>query len=100
MEVLLKGKAQYSWPPCTNLFRSAPFYIENIIYRFTKQATLIRRSTVLNLFRSAPFYIVNIIYHFTKQATLMWRSTVLSLTPQLVFPGLAKRYDASHTQKH
>jgi hypothetical protein len=30
-EVLLKGKAQYSWPPCTTLFRSAPFYIENII---------------------------------------------------------------------
>jgi hypothetical protein len=31
-ETLLKGKAQYSWPPCTNLFRSAPLYIENIIY--------------------------------------------------------------------
>ncbi len=24
-EVLLKGEAQYSWPPCTNLFSSAPF---------------------------------------------------------------------------
>jgi hypothetical protein len=30
-EVLLKGKAQYGWPPSTNQFRSAPFYIENII---------------------------------------------------------------------
>jgi hypothetical protein len=40
---------QYSWPPCTNLFRSAAFDIANIIYFFTKQATLMRRSTVLNL---------------------------------------------------
>ena len=31
-EALLKGKVQYSWPLCTNLFRSAPFYIENIIF--------------------------------------------------------------------
>jgi len=31
-EPLMKGKAQYSWPPCTNLLRLAPFYIENIIY--------------------------------------------------------------------
>ncbi len=32
-EVLLKGnKAQYGWPPCTNQFRLAPPYIENIIY--------------------------------------------------------------------
>ncbi len=27
-EVLLKWKAQYSWPPYINLFRSAPFYIK------------------------------------------------------------------------
>jgi hypothetical protein len=39
-ETLLKGKAQYSWPPCTNLFRSAPFYIENIIYIFNKTSYL------------------------------------------------------------
>ncbi len=33
-ETLLKGKArQYSWPPCSSSFRSAHFYIENIIYR-------------------------------------------------------------------
>jgi hypothetical protein len=30
-------------------FRSAPFYIENITASFTKQATLMRRSTVLSL---------------------------------------------------
>ncbi len=42
-EALLKGKAQYSWPPCTNSFRSASFDIANIIYYFTKQAPIIRR---------------------------------------------------------
>jgi hypothetical protein len=30
-EVLLKGKALYSWPLCTNKFRSATFYTENFI---------------------------------------------------------------------
>ncbi len=39
-EVLLKGKAQYSWPPCINQFRSAPFYIENIINLFYKTSYL------------------------------------------------------------
>jgi hypothetical protein len=39
-EVLLKGKAQYSWPPCTNQFRSTPFYIENIINLFYKTSYL------------------------------------------------------------
>jgi hypothetical protein len=32
MEVLMNGKAYYSWPPYTNQFRSAAFYIANIIY--------------------------------------------------------------------
>jgi hypothetical protein len=31
-EALLKGKAQYQWPPYTKNFRSAPFYTENFIY--------------------------------------------------------------------
>ncbi len=31
-EVLLKGKARYSWHPCTNQFSLTPTYIENIIY--------------------------------------------------------------------
>ncbi len=39
-ETLLKGKALYSWPPNTNLYRSAPFYIENIIYIFNKTSYL------------------------------------------------------------
>jgi hypothetical protein len=46
-EALLNGKAQYSRPPCTNLFRSAAFENENITYYLTKQATLMRRSIVL-----------------------------------------------------
>ncbi len=54
----MKGMGQYSWPPCTNLFRSAPFRVKILFIFFTKQAQLIRRSTV-------P-----------------------SLPPQLVFPGL------------
>ncbi len=41
MEVLLKGKAQYGWPPCTNKFRLAPFYNENIIKVFYKTSYLI-----------------------------------------------------------
>ncbi len=48
-EPLLKGTAQYSWPLCTNQCRSQPFHIENIVYLFTKQATLMRRSIVLRL---------------------------------------------------
>jgi len=39
-EALLKGKVLYSWPICTNLFRSAPFYIENIIYILNKTSYL------------------------------------------------------------
>jgi hypothetical protein len=35
-ETWLKEKAQYSWSPCTNLFKLAPFYIEYIIYIFNK----------------------------------------------------------------
>ncbi len=36
-ETLPKGKTQYSWPPCTNLFRLAVFDNTNIIYFFIKQ---------------------------------------------------------------
>ncbi len=39
-EVLLKGEAQYGWPLYTNQFRSAPFYIENIINLFYKTSYL------------------------------------------------------------
>jgi hypothetical protein len=47
MEPLLKGKIQYNWPPCTNLFKTAVFNIANTIYFLTSQAILMRRSTVL-----------------------------------------------------
>ncbi len=53
-EVFLNRISLYSLPPCTNQIRSAPFYIENIIHFFTKQAILMRRSTVLSL----PFHLV------------------------------------------
>jgi hypothetical protein len=39
-EALLKGKAQYSGPPCPDYFRSAGFYIENIIYLCFKTSYL------------------------------------------------------------
>ncbi len=39
-EPLLKGKAQYSWPPCTNLFRLVSFDIANIILLFHKTSYL------------------------------------------------------------
>ncbi len=54
-EPLLKGKAQYGWPPCTNQFRSVAFDIANIIYSFTKGVTVMRRSIVLSLL---PFQLV------------------------------------------
>jgi hypothetical protein len=59
-EVLLWRKAQYGWPHCTNLFRSALFILK--------------------------YYLL----FFYKKTTLMRRSTVLSLPPQLVFPDLAQ----------
>jgi hypothetical protein len=37
-ELLLKGMAQYSWPSCTNLFRSATLDIANMLY-FSKKKT-------------------------------------------------------------
>ncbi len=43
------GKAQYSWPPSPDKLRSAAFDNANIVYFFTKQATIMRRSTVLSL---------------------------------------------------
>ncbi len=42
-KLLLKGKAQYSWPPCTNLFTLDAFDIEKIIF----YKKIIRRLTVL-----------------------------------------------------
>jgi hypothetical protein len=53
MEPLLKGKAQYSSPPCPSKLRSAAFDTANIIYFFTKQATL--NEGVNNTEPSPPF---------------------------------------------
>jgi hypothetical protein len=39
-----------------------------------------------SLDKLAAFDIANIIYFFTKQVTLMRRSTIISLPLQLVFP--------------
>ncbi len=57
-EPLLKGKAQYGWPPYINWFRSAHFYNANIITSVSKQATLMRRSTVLS---SVSVYCLNLL---------------------------------------
>ncbi len=45
----MKGKDQYSWPPCTSIRSAALDIIAQIIFFFTKQVTLMRRSTVLSL---------------------------------------------------
>ncbi len=44
-----------------------------------------------SLYKTASFSIENVIYLFTKQATLMRRSSVLSHPLQLAFPGLPFR---------
>jgi hypothetical protein len=46
-EVLLRGKTQYSWPPCTNYFRSALFTLKILFSFFTQQATLMRKEVKL-----------------------------------------------------
>ncbi len=45
----LKGKAQYSLPPCACRFRSAAFDIENIIYFLSKLLTPLKRLTLQSL---------------------------------------------------
>jgi len=39
-EPSLKGKAQYSQPPCNSKFRATPFHCENIIYLYNKTSYL------------------------------------------------------------
>ncbi len=73
-ETLLKGKAQYSWLPCTNLFR-----LVFIIYFLTKQATLKRRSTVqsLPLQLGFPDILYNIIFFKLFQKLWPWKLKLL-----------------------
>ena len=66
-EPILKEKAHYSWPPETSLLRATSFDIANIIYFFTKQANLMRRSTILSVppppllvFPAFIHYIINL----------------------------------------
>jgi len=48
--LLTEGKVHYGSSPRTNKFRSAPFLNWNFFFSFlTKQANLMRRSTVLSL---------------------------------------------------
>jgi hypothetical protein len=56
-EPLLKGKAKYSLPPCNSKFRSAPFLLKIVLVFFTKQRTLMRRSTVLSLPLQLVFFV-------------------------------------------
>jgi hypothetical protein len=48
-EVLQKGKAQYSWPPVLANLDQLFFELRILFTSFTKEATLMRRSTVLSL---------------------------------------------------
>ncbi len=52
--IITKGMAKYSWPPCTNKFKSAAFDIKKIIYLLTQQATLMR-SPLTPLYLGFPF---------------------------------------------
>jgi len=80
-EVILKGKTQYSWPPCTNEFKSSHFYIENIFSFFTKQATLLRRSTVLSLSISKYSLVLPMLYqvHCPTKNGFLWQISPLDL---------------------
>ncbi len=53
-----------------------------------------------SLLRSAPLYIENIIYFFTKQVTLKRSFTVLCIPPQLVFPALRKGLNELNKDKY
>ncbi len=104
LPLLLKGKDQYNWPPCTNKFRSTAFYSENIIYLFYKTSYLNEevnctepfpfywrgKDSTINLLVLTSIYQLFFIYKrfytfFTKQAMLMRRLTVLS--PSLLLKG-------------
>jgi hypothetical protein len=57
---LLKGKAQYGRSPWTNLFRSAAFHSENIIFLCYETSYLKRRLTVLSLSVQLVFLVLTL----------------------------------------
>jgi len=84
-ESLLKGTTQCCWPPCTKQFGSTSFDIANMIYFYTKQATLMMRSTVLSLPLQLMFpdlvfivslwvYSCNWLIHLTNHCCLRFKA--------------------------
>ncbi len=57
-EALLKGKAQYHWLPCNNQLRSAEFILKILLTFVTKQANLLRGSTVLCFPPPVSYYLL------------------------------------------
>ncbi len=47
-EALLKGKAQYRWPPCTNQFRLVTIPIDNLIFLKNSGLYYIRVTIVID----------------------------------------------------
>ncbi len=70
-EPFLEGKAQYSWPPCTNQFRSAAFDIKNIINFFTKHSALTWRWTT----ESFPLVSIQDICNLLSDLNVVMRKT-------------------------
>ncbi len=68
-KVSLKGKDQYSLPPCTNRFRPAPFYIENILNLFHKTSSL---NEVVNC--TEPYPLVSNPWHSARGHSEWWHS--------------------------
>ncbi len=86
-EVLQRGKAQYSWPPSINQFSTAHFYIENIISLFTKQATSMRRLTVLSI----PPQLVFLALSYNPAALIYTAKSFIALTLERKLSKISKK---------
>ncbi len=94
-KVLLKGKAQYSWPPCSNRFRSAPFYIEDIINLLYKTSFLNKE---VNCTESPPLvsipcasFQVNIRWPRSEIDLTIWWKAEMASQPVVDFVGRRRR---------
>jgi hypothetical protein len=94
-EPFLKGKAQYLWPPSTSKFRSAPYTLKNLIIYCTKQATLMRRSTVLSLPLQSVFPGCYSVHAVREESSPAWKS--VQLIYLLVMDGWLSARRALHT---